>query len=175
MNALLILGGTRSGKSRYAQKLALGLSERPVYLATSRVWDADHEQRIRRHQADRGPEWRTIEEPKRLALPELVEQVVVVDCITLWLTNYYVDSGYDLEQSLARAEAELDAALGQNTHWLFVSNEVGQGLHAPSEIGRKFVDLQGFTHQHIASRVAAVCWMVAGIPHYVKGEAPCAV
>ncbi len=173
MTTTLIIGGTRSGKSRYAQRLARELSDRPVYLATSRHWDDDHRARIERHKAERGSEWRTIEEEKRLALPELQGQVVVVDCITMWLTNHFFDHGSCLQTSIEYANAELERALLLPIEWIFVSNEVGMSLHAPTELGRKFADLQGFVNQHIAARADAVCLMVAGISHYVKGSAPC--
>jgi adenosylcobinamide kinase/adenosylcobinamide-phosphate guanylyltransferase len=169
----LIIGGARSGKSRYAQQLALQLSTRPVYLATARAWDADFAVRIDRHRRDRGPEWRTIEEERRLALPELQGQVVVVDCITLWLANRCVDPDLEVDQVLERATTELDRALLQATEWIFVANELGMSIHPPTEAGRRFVDLQGFINQHLAARADAVCLMVAGIPHFVKGAAPC--
>ena len=173
MSATLILGGARSGKSRYAQTLARELSETPIYLATSRHWDDDFEARIRRHQRERGSEWRTVEEQKRLCLPALRGEVVVVDCITMWLTNLFFDGGHDLDAVLESARSEIDAALQQDTEWLFVTNEVGMSLHAPTEIGRKFSDLQGFVNQHIAANAQAVSLLVAGIPLYVKGNAPC--
>jgi nicotinate-nucleotide--dimethylbenzimidazole phosphoribosyltransferase len=107
-----------------------------------------------------------------LALPELAGQVVVVDCVTLWLTNLLGDAGFDPDRTLAAAQSGIDAALGQETHWIFVSNEVGMSVHAPTEVGRKFTDLQGFVNQYLASRVDAVCLMVAGIPTTLKGAAP---
>ncbi len=173
MSATLVIGGSRSGKSRYASELARKLTKRPVCLATARSWDADFQARIVRHQADRGTEWRTVESETRLALPELAGEVVVVDCVTLWLTNLYFDHRSDYERGLELARAELDAALAQDTTWLFVANEVGMGLHASTEVGRKFADLHGFVNQFIAARAEAVCLMVAGIPYYVKGRAPC--
>ncbi len=170
MNRTLVIGGARSGKSRYAEKLARSLSDKPVYLATSRPWDDDHQARIARHRRDRGPEWETIEEQKELSLPDLAGRVVVVDCVTLWLTNFFVDLGQDVDACLSAAQRELDRALARDTTWIFVSNELGQGLHAPTEVGRKFTDLQGFMNQYIAARMDAVALLVAGIPLYVKGS-----
>lgn len=172
MRATLILGGARSGKSRYAERLALAASSRPIYLATSRPWDDDHRARIRRHQADRGPEWHTIEEPLALSRVGVEGRVIVVDCLTLWLTNYFADLNQDGAACLAAARAEIDRALSLDNRWLFVSNELGQGLHAPTEAGRKFTDLQGFVNQYVASRANDVVLMVAGIPLYVKGQEP---
>jgi adenosylcobinamide kinase / adenosylcobinamide-phosphate guanylyltransferase len=166
----LVLGGTRSGKSRYAQQLARQLSERPLYVATSRPWDADHQARIARHQRERGPEWRTVECELELDSLPLDGEVAVIDCVTLWLTNLFSDA--DVERCLARARAIIDRLTERRAQLFLVSNELGQSLHAPTEIGRKFVDLQGLVNQHIAARAQNVAWMVAGIASYVKGAAP---
>ena len=166
----LVLGGTRSGKSRYAQQLARQLSDRPLYVATSRPWDADHQARIARHQRERGPEWRTLEcEIEFDALP-LDGEVAVIDCVTLWLTNLFSDA--DVERCLERARAMIDRLAERRAQLFLVSNELGQSLHAATEVGRKFVDLQGLVNQHIAARADNVAWMLAGIPSYVKGAAP---
>jgi len=165
----LILGGARSGKSRYAQGLALARSDSPVYLATSRRWDDDHAARIARHKADRDARWTTVEEETSLSRVDLAGRVVVVDCLTLWLTNLFHDADYDFAATQERALGEIDALLARKSEWLLVSNEVGMGVHAETPIGRKFCDLQGTLNQHVAARVAAVTLMVAGIPLAVKG------
>jgi adenosylcobinamide kinase / adenosylcobinamide-phosphate guanylyltransferase len=167
----LVLGGARSGKSRHAQTLALALSPRPLYVATSRVWDDDHAARIARHQRERGPEWRTIECEVELGSLPLAGEVAVIDCVTLWLSNFFADAS-DVDACLEKAKAEIDRLANVEATLLIVSNELGQGLHAPTEIGRKFTDLQGLVNQHIAARADNVAWMVAGIPLYVKGRAP---
>lgn len=172
MTLTFVLGGARSGKSRYATELAKRLSPRPVYVATSRVWDDDHRRRIERHQRDRGPEWRLMEEPKHLSRVAIEGEVVVIDCVTLWLTNFFVDDGHDVERTLAVAGDEFERMLQRDNHYIVVSNELGQGLHAPTELGRKFTDLQGFMNQKIAARADRVVLMVAGIPLFVKGAAP---
>ena len=170
----LVIGGARSGKSRHAQALALALSPRPFYVATSRVWDADHAERIERHRKDRGPEWRTIECELELGSLEaqLAGQVAVIDCVTLWLSNFFADMDSNVDQSLARARAEVDRLATFDATLIVVTNELGQGLHASTEVGRKFTDLQGLVNQHIAARAENVAWMVAGIPVYIKGKAP---
>lgn len=165
----LVLGGRRSGKSRFAQSLARQLTDRPVYLATSRRWDADHAARIARHRADRGPEWTTVEEELRLSAPPLEGRVVVIDCLTLWLTNLFVDHGRDATAALEEAKSELDRTVARPGTWILVSNEVGLGLHAATEAGRKFADIQGWLNQHAAARADRVTWMVAGLPVAVKG------
>ncbi|MGL4328206.1 MAG: bifunctional adenosylcobinamide kinase/adenosylcobinamide-phosphate guanylyltransferase, partial [Tannerellaceae bacterium] len=90
---IFVTGGQRSGKSRYAQSLAESMSDKPVYLATARRWDEDFENRIRRHQADRGEQWETIEKDKEISSLDLSGKTVLLDCITLWLTNIFHDNG----------------------------------------------------------------------------------
>ena len=104
---ILITGGQRSGKSSYAQKLALQIAPNPVYLATSRIWDDEHQQRIKRHQADRGPEWTNIEEEKQLSNHQLEDRVILIDCVTLWLTNFFFDNDSNIEQSLSEAKSRI--------------------------------------------------------------------
>jgi len=163
-----ISGGQRSGKSRYAQDLALQLSERPVYLATSRPWDDDHRQRIARHVADRDARWTTLEEEKYLSRLDLAGRVVVLDCVTLWLTNFFTDADYEVETTLQQAQAEFDKLLTQECTLLVISNEIGMGLHAPTEAGRKFTDLQGWLNQYIAQRANHAIFMVSGLPLTIK-------
>lgn len=169
MKTSLILGGARSGKSRLAQQLAQQNSSCPVYLATSRMWDDDHRARIERHKRDRGPEWTSLEEEKHISRLNLRDRVIVIDCMTLFLTNFFVDTGFDEELSLSLAKQELEGFLALGNHCYFVSNELGQGVHASTEAGRKFIDLQGRFNQHLASCVDTVALMVAGIPLTVKG------
>jgi adenosylcobinamide kinase/adenosylcobinamide-phosphate guanylyltransferase len=165
----LVIGGARSGKSRYAARVAKELTGSPVMLATSRAFDDDHAKRIARHRADRGPEWTTIEEEKAIARADLAGRVVVVDCATLWITNLFLDAKSDLDAAHAAARAELDRLAAIDATWIVVSNELGMSLHASTEVGRKFVDLQGFVNQDVAARAAAVTLMVAGIPMAAKG------
>jgi adenosylcobinamide kinase / adenosylcobinamide-phosphate guanylyltransferase len=170
--SILFLGGARSGKSRTAQQMALKLTARPVYLATSRRWDDEHAARIERHRADRGPQWVTIEEP--LALSEVTADypVIVVDCVTLWLANVFESAGHDLDRALALAREQIDRCLAQRKTWLWVSNELGLGVHAATQSARRFVDLQGFVNQYLAAQVDTVALLVAGIPLAIKGTLP---
>ncbi|GAC1377612.1 MAG: bifunctional adenosylcobinamide kinase/adenosylcobinamide-phosphate guanylyltransferase [Hymenobacter sp.] len=163
-----ISGGQRSGKSRYAQNLALQLSPKPVYLATSRAWDDDHRQRIARHVADRDARWTTLEEEKYLSRLHLTGRTVVLDCVTLWLTNFFTDAEYDVDVALRQAQEEFDKLLRQDCTLLVISNELGMGLHAPTEAGRKFTDLQGWMNQHIAQRADHAIFIVSGLPLVVK-------
>ncbi len=163
-----ISGGQRSGKSSFAQNLALSFSQEPVYLATARVWDTDFADRVKRHQDDRDARWANLEEEKDLSKLDLDGRVVVLDCVTLWLTNYFVDTQYDVERSLKEAQTEWDKVCQKKCTLIVVSNEIGMGTHAETEIGRKFTDLQGWMNQYIARRADEAYFMVSGIPMKIK-------
>lgn len=165
---IFVTGGQRSGKSRYAQNLAESLSEKPVYLATARRWDEDFENRIRRHQADRGEQWQTIEKDKEISSLDLSGKTVLLDCITLWLTNIFHDNAYDLNKSVEEAKAEWSKFVDQDFQLIVVSNEIGMCLHAPDEVSRHFTDLQGWINQHIATHADKVVAMISGIPLQLK-------
>lgn len=165
---ILITGGQRSGKSSYAQKLALSLSANPVYLATSRIWDEEHKKRIQRHQSDRGAEWTNIEEDKNLSKHNLDNRVVLIDCITLWATNFFFDNSSDVEKSLNELKDEFNLLTKQNATFIFVTNEIGLGGTSESKTQRLFTDLQGWINQYIASKADKVYLMVSGIPVTVK-------
>lgn len=163
-----ITGGERSGKSSYAQNLALQLSDSPTYIATSRIWDDDHRKRINRHIQDRDQRWTSIEEEKELSKVVLKDSIVVIDCVTLWLTNFFVDTKNDIETSLLQAKAEFTKLLAIQATVIIISNEIGMGVHAQTEIGRKFTELQGWINQHIASHSDKAILMVSGIPVILK-------
>lgn len=165
---ILITGGQRSGKSRYAQERALQMSDRPVYLATSRVWDEEYRERIRRHQADRGPQWTNIEEEKRLSDHSLEGRVVVVDCVTLWCTNFFFDNEGDAEKSLCELKQEFDRFTAQEAVFLFVTNEIGWGGVSENRLQRRFTDLQGWMNQYIAGKADEILLMVSGISMKIK-------
>ena len=166
----LITGGARSGKSSYAQRLALSLSEQPVYVATARIWDDDFAERVKKHQDDRGPQWLLFEEELYLSKLPLENRVVVIDCITLWLTNFFDASSYEPSATLQAIQTEIDALLQQQASFIFVTNEIGMGLHAETQAGRKFTDLQGWVNQYIARIANTVVLMVSGIPVVIKEE-----
>ncbi len=167
-NVIVITGGQRSGKSSYAQKLALSLSSNPVYLATSRVWDEEHRTRIVRHQADRGPEWTNLEEEKFLSKLNLAGRVVLVDCVTLWATNFFFDNKADVALSLSQLKTEFEKLTSQDATFIFVTNEIGLGGISADELQRKFTDLQGWFNQHIAGIAGKVILMTSGIPLVLK-------
>jgi adenosylcobinamide kinase / adenosylcobinamide-phosphate guanylyltransferase len=167
----LITGGERSGKSSYAENLAKDLAENPMYVATARKWDDDFQKRVDRHQKDRDERWVNIEKEKYLSEIDFSGKVAIVDCVTLWLTNFFVDNKNDVALSLEQAKAELDAiAKQENTTIIIVTNEIGMGVHAETHIGRKFTELQGWMNQYIAKNADTVVLMVSGIPVKIKGK-----
>ncbi len=165
---IYITGGQRSGKSRFAQTLALEKSSTPVYLATARVWDDDFKERIRHHQADRDERWTTLEEDKQLSRLDLTDKTVVLDCITLWLTNLFYDAGFDMEKAKGQAIAEWDLFISKDATLIVVGNELGMAVHPENEHARKFADLNGWINQHVAISATEVFLMVSGIPIKIK-------
>ena len=166
---ILITGGQRSGKSRHAEELALSLADNPVYVATAHVWDEEFRERVRRHQERRGPQWTNIEEEKYLSRHNLTGRVAVIDCVTLWLTNFFFENqNHDTQQVLDMVKEEFDRFTAQDATFIFVTNEIGSGGVSVDTVQRRFTDLQGWMNQYIASRADEVILMVSGIPVTVK-------
>ena len=165
---ILITGGARSGKSSYAEKLALSLSPNPVYMATARVWDEEFRQRVIRHQEDRGPEWTNLEEEKELSRHDVSGRVVLIDCVTLWCTNFFFDLQGHVDSSLKAVKEEFNRFTAQDATFIFVTNEIGLGGTSENELQRKFTDLQGWMNQYIAAQADEVIMMVCGIPLKIK-------
>ena len=165
---ILITGGARSGKSRYAEELALSLSQHPVYVATAHVWDEEFRDRVKKHQERRGPEWTNIEEEKLLSRHDLTGRVAVIDCITLWCTNYFFEL-QEVDAALDALKAEFDAFTARDATYIFVTNEIGMGGVSENAVQRKFTDLQGWMNQYVASQADEVILMVSGIAVKVKG------
>lgn len=159
---ILITGGQRSGKSRHAEELALSLTERPVYVATAHVWDEEFQERVRKHQQRRGPQWTNIEEEKALSRHDLTGRVAVIDCVTLWLTNFFFET-QDVDQTLEMAKREFDLFTAHDATYIFVTNEIGWGGVSENAIQRRFTDLEGWMNQYIASQADEVVMMVSGI------------
>ena len=165
---ILITGGIRSGKSSYAEKLALSLSSNPVYLATAHVWDNEFRQRVIRHQEARGPEWTNIEEEKELSKHHLSGRVILIDCVTLWCTNYFFELQGNVQQALEAVKQEFERFINQEATFIFVTNEIGLGGTSENELQRKFTDMQGWMNQYIATCTDEVTLMVCGIPMKIK-------
>jgi adenosylcobinamide kinase/adenosylcobinamide-phosphate guanylyltransferase len=171
MGVVLIGGGARSGKSRFALEYASRF-ERRAFLATGQALDEEMAERIRRHQAERGPEWTTIEEPVDIA--GVIEReagrfdAVVVDCLTLWLSNVMGDPARDPTAEIAKLrdcfEQRRDATL------VLITNEVGGGIVPDNALARLYRDLAGEMNQAVAAVANEVFWMVFGLPLAVKGK-----
>jgi len=166
---LLITGGQRSGKSSKAEELALSLAPNPVYVATAHIWDEEFRERVRKHQERRGPQWTNIEEEIHLSRHDLTGRVAVIDCVTLWLTNFFFQLDADVTKSLESAKAEFDAFTQHDATYIFVTNEIGSGGTSENVVQRKFTDLQGWMNQYIAQKADEVILMVSGIPVKIKG------
>ena len=170
----LILGGARSGKSAMAGQRAAATGLDVVYIATARAEDEEMAQRIARHRRDRPGHWTVVEEPLYLAeaLRQHVQQgcCVVVDCLTLWLSNmlHHPQPALLAQQR----DALLQCLDGLSSTVIFVSNEVSMGVVPMGEITRRFCDEAGWLHQALARRCGRVTLMVAGLPLTIKGEAP---
>jgi adenosylcobinamide kinase / adenosylcobinamide-phosphate guanylyltransferase len=165
---IFITGGQRSGKSKFAQNLAEKLSDNPIYLATARIWDEEFRRRVERHQSDRGENWLTIEEEKHIGSLSFAGKTVLMDCVTLWLTNLFTDNEFQVEPALSQAKTEFQNLANQPFTLIVVSNELGMGIIPDNLASRQFLDLQGWANQFIASLANEVYLMVSGIPVKVK-------
>lgn len=161
---IMVTGGQRSGKSMFAERMAKVLSDHPVYMATAHVEDEEFRERVRIHQARRGAEWTTIEEERFLSRHMVEGRVVLVDCCTLWLTNFFSDAS-----PLTEIEAEFDRLTAQDATFIFVTNEIGLGGTSVNEVQRRFTDMLGAFNQYVADRADEVYLLVSGIPMKIKG------
>jgi adenosylcobinamide kinase / adenosylcobinamide-phosphate guanylyltransferase len=164
----LVLGGARSGKSRYAESLIAVLPPPWAYVATAEAGDHEMAVRIRTHRARRGPSWRTIEAPRDLtaAFAACERMPVLVDCLTLWLSNLMLADA-EINAEVGRLEEALAATVAPV---VLVANEVGSGIVPDHPLGRKFRDLQGVLNQRMAARADRVVLVVAGLPLALKGS-----
>ena len=165
---ILITGGQRSGKSQEAERLALSLAANPVYVATAHIWDEEFRERVRKHHERRGPQWTNIEEEIFLSRHDLTGRVAVIDCVTLWLTNFFFENS-NVESILEVVKAEFDRFTAHDATYIFVTNEIGSGGVSENAIQRKFTDLEGWMNQYIASKADEVILMVSGIAVKIKG------
>jgi adenosylcobinamide kinase/adenosylcobinamide-phosphate guanylyltransferase len=170
----LVIGGARSGKSRFAQSLLSG-SQRVAYIATSRCEDAEMAERIERHRQDRPSHWVTVEEPLEIA--QTVERLsadrefILLDCLTVWLSNLSWEHRDSAAEELHRAASQEVARLippAANTHLVLVTNELGCGLVPESPVGRLFRDVHGWMNQDVARAADWVYHLVAGIAVPIK-------
>ena len=177
---ILITGGQRSGKSLFAEQMALKMSDKPIYLATSRIWDEEFKQRVETHKNRRGPMWTNIEEEKFLSKHDVNGEVVVIDCVTLWATNFFFDlqaesmksakaDAMHVENTLQMLKEEFTKFTNQDATFIFVTNEIGSGGVSENSTQRKFTDVEGWINQFIAQQADKVILMVSGIPVTIKG------
>lgn len=166
---ILVTGGQRSGKSSYAERKALELSRKPVYMATAHIWDEEFRERVRIHQERRGPEWTNIEEEKYLSRHDVSGRVVLIDCLTLWSTNWFTEDS-DTNSCLQKICQEFDRFTQQDATFIFVTNEIGMGGTSANAVQRHFTDLLGWLNQYVAQKADQVILMVSGIPVPVKDD-----
>jgi adenosylcobinamide kinase / adenosylcobinamide-phosphate guanylyltransferase len=164
---IFIAGGARSGKSRKGEELAKSLagSAKPIFIATAEAVDEEMTSRIKKHQDDRGTAFDLVEEPKNLtkALKEIdSDATVLVDCLTLWLSNNMMGEGTDTNQSV------IDAARARKGATIFISNEVGEGIVPMHPVSREFRDLSGIMNQQFAQAADKVYFMKFGIAQELK-------
>lgn len=169
-NISFILGGVRCGKSAYSEKIAMESDCRKIYVATCEALDGELRERIKTHKARRGDDWQLIEEA--INIVDIIKNsansdaVILVDCLTLWLSNL-LHYNFDIEEYIA----DLCNALREaKAKVILVSNEVGQGITPNNALARKFIDYAGILHQKIAKEADKVVFMIAGIPTIIKGE-----
>ncbi|WAP70429.1 bifunctional adenosylcobinamide kinase/adenosylcobinamide-phosphate guanylyltransferase [Jiella pelagia] len=166
----LVLGGARSGKTAFAENLVAASGLDPVYVATGEAHDGEMEERIARHRADRGPTWQTVEAPLDLVgtlrREAATGRFLLVDCLTLWLTNLMM-AERDVEAESAALGAALETGTGGPI--LLVSNEVGLGIVPDNAMARQFRDNAGRLHQTIAAVAGTVYFVAAGLPLTMKG------
>lgn len=165
----LIIGGARSGKSDYALSLAQAYDATLHFIATAQPADAEMTTRIERHQRQRGARWNLIEEPRYLSrITEDFNEtdVLVVDCLTLWLSNWLCS---DSPQQWCEEKQNFQFGLQRSAaHWLLVSNEVGMGVIPTNRLGRQFIDESGWLHQELAQISSRVTTVMYGIPQILK-------
>ena len=167
----LVLGAASSGKSAFAEALVLSRPGARRYIATAEAWDDEMRVKIAQHQAQRGPDWRTIEAPLDIATAIAgtgPQDTILIDCATLWLSNHML-AGHDCE---ALSDDLIAALTACPARVVIVSNEVGLGLVPDTPLGRQFRDAQGRLNQRLAARADTVVFVVAGLPMVVKGEMP---
>ena len=178
----LILGGARSGKSALASRLAEQSGKRIVFIATATTLDDEMAERVQRHQQERPAHWRTVEASRALSMAITThassEQLLLIDCLTLWLCNLLHDETgqavTDSETEVAGARQQLlDALSSAPGEIILVANEVGLGIVPMGALSRRFVDEAGRLNQAIAAQADRVLFVVAGLPMALKGERPC--
>ena len=169
---ILIIGGAKSGKSRYALSICRNIEKRHIFLATAQPIDEEMKEKIRRHKEERGSEWITVEEPvyitERIRELDKEDAIILLDCLTLWMNNLLIYNA-DVEGEINRL---IDTFSNIKGTIIIVSNEVNMGIVPMDELSRKYRDLLEYTNQQIAHLADKVILMVAGIPVTIKSGFP---
>lgn len=166
---VFVTGGQRSGKSVFAEKMALTLSPSPLYVATAQVHDDELRKRVDAHKQRRGPQWITFESPINVAdVPMSENDVALFDCVTLWATNCFFHFNENIEEALQFMKDQADALIAKGASIIFVTNEVGLGGVSPNAMQRRFADLQGSINQYVASLSTEAHMIVSGIDVIIK-------
>lgn len=170
---ILITGGCRSGKSRFALNYANQHFSEKLYLATCEVLDEEMARRVEHHKKMRGPEWQTVEEPveivDKIRQHGNVAEVILIDCLTIWLSNLLIKWDNDL-RTMEETDRLIHIIKESQTSFILVSNEVGMGIVPADPLGRRFRDLSGMMNQRMAEIMDTVIFMVSGIPIFLKGK-----
>lgn len=165
---IMVTGGQRSGKSEFAERTALKLSDRPVYVATAEPRDEEFRHRVMLHQQRRGNEWTNIEETICIADHDLPSRTVLVDCVTMWLTNIFFHCNEDADRSIAMFRHEFDRLMAMDTTFVFVTNEIGLGGTSENPMQRQFTDLLGLANRYVAEHADDVYLLISGIDLKMK-------
>ena len=172
---IFILGGARSGKSAYALKLAESMSGKKLYLATAEALDKEMTERIKKHKKERGNNWATIEEPIKIAdviAKDKKHDVILLDCITIWLSNLITNSASKIENRKSKIENYINSLVSAckktKANIIVVSNEVGLGIVPDNPLARRFRDISGISNQKMAEAADEVYFVVSGIKMRLK-------
>lgn len=167
----MVTGGQRSGKSVFAEQLALIMSAHPTYFATARVLDEEMRKRVEIHKERRSNRWRNVEVPLGVdGISFLPHETVLVDCLTMWTMNWLFEKNEDLDNALSELKRQFDMLRASGASLIVVTNEIGLGGVSPNALQRKFADLQGYINQYVASISDEVYMLVSGIPVKIKSE-----
>ncbi|MBD5244244.1 MAG: bifunctional adenosylcobinamide kinase/adenosylcobinamide-phosphate guanylyltransferase [Barnesiella sp.] len=168
---IMVTGGQRSGKSVFAENLALSMSHRPVYLATARIYDEEMRRRVELHRERRHERWTNLESPLFVSEAKLSSSdVVLLDCLTLLATNWFFECQENAYEAFAEIRRQIDALLHNCASLIVVTNEIGLGGISANAMQRQFADLQGRINQHVATEADEVYLLISGIPVKIKPQ-----
>lgn len=167
----MVTGGQRSGKSVFAEQLALEMSTHPTYLATARVMDEEMRRRVEIHKNRRCKLWRNLEAPLEVeSLTISPHETVLIDCLTMWAMNWLFDKKENLDEAISELKQQIEVLVATGASLIFVTNEIGLGGTSPNALQRKFTDLQGMINQYVATLSDEVYMLVSGIPVKIKSK-----